>query len=417
MKVKWQQRYNLVAMCSVATFICYIDRVNISVAIIPMAEEFGWDRGTQGLVMSSFFVGYLMTQIAGGWLADRFGGKIVLGVGVLFWSAFTVITPPAAFAGLTFLLMSRVGMGLGEAVTFPSIYSLFSRWVPITERTRAIGLNASAIPLGTVCALLLTPIIVLSLGWEWAFYLFGTLGIFWYLMWQRYAVSNPADHPSITQEELELIGTNQEESTNPPSIKKMLGSMAVWALIVSHFCANWGGYVLLSWLPTYISEGLGVDFAAVGIFTMIPAMASFLFLNVAGWVTDRLISSGMNVTFVRKLMQTIGFGGSAIVLAVVGYVESAPLAIALMAFGNMVGAFALGGWGSNHIDLAPKHAGTLMGLSNTAGTLPGIIGVFVSGLILQWTGSWILVFQVAAALNIVGLVFYLIFASTEKQFD
>lgn len=419
MKVKWQQRYNLVAMCAVATFICYIDRVNISVAIIPMAEEFGWDRSTQGLVMSSFFVGYLLTQIAGGWLADRFGGKIVLGVGVLFWSAFTVITPPAAFAGLTFLLMSRVGMGLGEAVTFPSIYSLFSRWVPITERTRAIGLNASAIPLGTVCALLLTPIIVLKLGWEWAFYLFGMLGIFWYLMWYRYAVNYPADHPSITQEELETIsaGQDQEETGKPPSIKSMLGSMAVWAIIVSHFCSNWGGYVLLSWLPTYISEGLGVDFAAVGLFTMIPAMASFLFLNVAGWVTDRLISSGMNVTFVRKLMQTIGFGGSAIVLAVVGYVESAPLAIALMAFGNMVGAFALGGWGSNHIDLAPKHAGTLMGLSNTAGTLPGIIGVFVSGLILQWTGSWILVFQVATALNIVGLVFYLIFASTEKQFD
>ena len=123
----------MVAMCAMATFICYIDRVNISVAIIPMAEEFGWDRGTQGLVMSSFFAGYLLTQVAGGWLADRFGGKTVLGFGVLFWSAFTIITPPAAFAGLTFLLISRVGMGLGEAVTFPSIYSLFSRWLPITE--------------------------------------------------------------------------------------------------------------------------------------------------------------------------------------------------------------------------------------------------------------------------------------------
>ncbi len=175
--------------------------------------------------------------------------------------------------------------------------------------------------------------------------------------------------------------------------------------------------MLLSWLPTYISEGLGVDFAAVGLFTMIPSVASFLFLNVAGWTTDKLISRGLDVTFVRKLMQTIGFGGGAFVLAVVGYVESAPVAIALMAVGNMIGAFALGGWGSNHMDIAPKHAGTLMGITNTAGTVPGIIGVYVSGLILQWTGSWILVFQVAAALNIFGLVFYLIFASTKKEFD
>lgn len=417
--MKWQQRYNMAAMCATATFICYIDRVNISIAIIPMSEEFGWDRGTQGLVMSSFFAGYLLTQIAGGWLADRFGGKAVLGFGVVFWSIFTVITPPAAFAGLAFLIISRVGMGLGEAVTFPSIYSLFSRWLPITERTRAIGLNASAIPLGTVFALLLTPVIVLSLGWEWAFYLFGAVGIVWYLFWMRFATTSPADHPGMTPEELAIIQADQveEQHAEPPPIRAMLGSMAVWAIIVSHFCANWGGYVLLSWLPTYISQGLGVDFADVGIFTMIPAVVSFLFLNVAGWTTDKLISSGWDVTFVRKLMQTVGFGGGAFVLAVVGYVQSAPMAIALMSFGSVVGAFALGGWGSNHMDIAPRHAGTLMGITNTAGTIPGIIGVYVSGLILQWTNSWILVFQVAAALNIFGLVFYLIFASTKQEFD
>jgi ACS family sodium-dependent inorganic phosphate cotransporter len=198
----------------------------------------------------------------------------------------------------------------------------------------------------------------------------------------------------------------------------MLGSTAVWAIIVSHFCSNWGGYVLLSWLPTYFTEGLGVDFAAVGVATMIPAIMAFLFLNVAGWTTDKLISAHPGrVTLIRKLMQTIGFGGGAIVLAVVGYVESIPLAIALMSIGNIAGAFALGGWGSNHMDIAPKHAGTLMGLTNTAGTIPGIIGVYVSGLILQWTDSWTLVFQVAAGINLFGLIFYLVFARTEVEFE
>ncbi len=415
----WQTRYTMVGMCAFATFICYIDRVNISIAIIPMAEEFGWDQTTKGLIMSSFFVGYLMTQIAGGWLADRYGGKVVLGAGVLFWSAFTLITPAAAFAGLSLMLLSRVGMGLGEAVTFPSIYSLFSRWLPITERTRAIGLNASAIPLGTVFALLITPVIVLSLGWEWAFYLFGAVGIFWYALWYWLAETEPGDHPRVSAAELSIIesGQSTETTTEPPTIRAFLRSKSVWAIIVSHFCANWGGYVLLSWLPIYFVEGLGVDFAAVGVVTMIPAIASVFFLNVAGWVTDNLISRGLNLTFVRKMMQTIGFGGGAIVLAVVGYVESIPWAIALMSVGNMLGAFALGGWGSNHMDIAPKHAGTLMGITNTAGTLPGIIGVFVSGLILQWTGSWVLVFQVAAAINVFGLVFYLIFAGTDKEFD
>jgi ACS family sodium-dependent inorganic phosphate cotransporter len=197
----------------------------------------------------------------------------------------------------------------------------------------------------------------------------------------------------------------------------MLRSKAVWAIIVSHFCSNWSGYVLISWLPLYFVEGLGVDFSAVGVVTMIPAVASFLFLNVAGMITDKVIAAGHDLTFVRKLMQTIGFGGSAVVLAFVGYLESVGWAIALMSIGNILGAFGLGGWGSNHMDIAPRHAGVLMGITNTAGTLPGIIGVFVSGLILQWTGSWILVFQVAAAFNVFGLVFYLLFAQTEKEFD
>lgn len=416
---RWQTRYTMVGMCAFATFICYIDRVNISVAIIPMAEQFGWDQATKGLIMSSFFAGYLLTQIVGGWLADRFGGKLVLGFGVLFWSAFTMITPVAAYSGLMLLLLARVGMGLGEAVSFPSIYSLFSRWLPITERTRAIGLNASAIPLGTVCALVLTPIIVLALGWEWVFYLFGAAGVFWFALWQWLAETDPRDHPRVSAQELSLIHADQavETETRPPRIRAMLRSTAVWAIVVSHFCSNWGSYVLLSWLPVYFVEHLGVDFAAVGIVAMVPALLSFVSLNLAGWVTDKLISGGLDLTFVRKLMQTIGFGGGAAVLAVVGYFESIPWAIALMSLGNILGAFGLGGWGSNHMDIAPKHTGTLMGLSNTAGTIPGIVGVYASGLILQSTGSWILVFQVAAAINLFGLVFYLIFVSTKKEFD
>lgn len=416
---RWQTRYTMVGLCAFATFVCYIDRVNISVAIIPMAEEFGWDQSTIGLIMSSFFVGYFMTQIVGGWLADRFGGKVVLGVGVLFWSAFTVMTPLAAYAGLGMMLLARVGMGLGEAVTFPAIYSLFSSWLPVTERTRAIGLNSSAIPLGTVFALVVTPIIVLSLGWEWVFYLFGAVGLVWFGLWYWLAGTDPQEHPRVTAHELSIIqsGEFERSATQPPSIRAMLRSRAVWAIVVSHFCANWGTYVLLSWLPLYFVEGLGVDFAAVGIVAMIPAAIAFMSLNAAGWVADKVISSGVDLLFVRKLMQAIGFGGGAVVFAVVGYFESVFWAIAFMSLGNFLGAFSLGGWGSNHMDIAPNHAGTLMGLSNTAGTIPGVIGVYVSGLILQWTGSWILVFQVAAAINVFGLVFYLMFAGTEKEFD
>ncbi len=417
---RWQRRYTLVALGFAATFICYIDRVNISVAIIPMSADLGWSATTQGTVLSSFFVGYLLTQIAGGWLADRFGGKVVLAGGVLLWSLFTMLTPPAAALGFTVLLIARIGMGMGEGVNFPALYTMHARWIPIDERARSMALNNSGIPLGTVFALVVTPIVVAQLGWQWAFYLFGAVGIVWFAAWQRATAASPAEHPRIGQAELEYIRTHSEPAGEPgtaPSISTFLKHPAVWAIMVAHFCNNWSLYMLLTWLPTFVNKGLGVNFASVGVFTMFPHIAYFIFLNVAGNVADRLIRGGMEVGRVRKLMQTIGFGGVATALLIVGHVHSAPMAIAIMTLGNGIFAFTAGGFFVNHMDIAPRSAGTLMGITNTIATIPGIIGVYVSGLILDATGSWAIVFDVAAGIALFGLVFYLIFASGKRVFD
>src|SRR5262245_58957167 len=155
-RAAWAPRYTLLALSFLAIFICYMDRVNISVAIIPMAAELGWQKSTQGYVLSSFFIGYLATQIVGGRLSDRFGGKVVLGAAVLFWSAFTMLTPIAALLGFTALLTARIGMGAGEGVAFPAIYTLFGRALPDLERSRAIATVLSAMPLGNVLAVLTT---------------------------------------------------------------------------------------------------------------------------------------------------------------------------------------------------------------------------------------------------------------------
>ncbi len=413
------RRYVVVALAFASVFVCYIDRVNISIAIIPMAQELGWSMETQGRVFSAFFVGYLLLQVVGGRLADRYGGKVVLGAGVLLWSLFTILTPPAAWLGISVLIAMRIAMGMGEAVTFPSIYSIYGHWVPLTERSRAVGFANSGIPLGTVFALVVTPVIVTKLGWEWAFYLFGMVGGVWYFFWHRLVSATPQQHPGVSPEELDFIerGTLAEETAPAPPIREFLRHRAVWAIIVAHFCNNWSLYVLLSWLPTFVNQGLGVDYAAVGWITMIPHVASFVFLNVAGTIADRLVSSGMAVSKVRKVMQTIGFGGIATALMIVGEVESVWMAIAIMATGNALGAFVTGGFAVNHMDIAPRHAGTLMGITNTAGTIPGIIGVYVSGLILDLTGSWALVFQVAAGVTLFGLIFFLLFSSSRKLFD
>ncbi len=378
------RRHWLVLLCFLSVFICYIDRVNISVAIIPMAAEHGWGMDVQSYILSSFFVGYLFLQIVGGRLADRFGGKRVLAVGVLVWSLFTVLTPPAAAMGIGVLIAARIGMGLGEAVTFPSIYSMYARWVPLAERSRGVALTNSGIPFGSVFALVSTPYIVVAFGWEWVFYLFGAVGVLWFVLWQYTVSARPEEHPDISTEELALIQAGAPVDVPvTPSLMLFLSKLPVWAIIVAHFCNNWSLYVLLSWMPTFINKGLGVDYASVGWFTMIPNIASFFFLNVAGSVADRMIRAGMPIIRVRKICQSIGFGGIAAALLIVGHVHSAWMAIAIMTVGNCLGAFVTGGFAVNHMDIAPRHAGTLMGITNTAGTIPGIIGVTVSGLILS----------------------------------
>ncbi len=179
---------------------------------------------------------------------------------------------------------------------------------------------------------------------------------------------HPQQHPRISPAELEYIRAHSAPAGEPgtaPPISTFLKHPAVWAIMVAHFCNNWSLYMLLTWLPTFVNKGLGVNFASVGVFTMFPHIAYFIFLNVAGNVADRLIRGGMEVGRVRKLMQTIGFGGVATALLIVGHVHSAPMAIAIMTLGNGIFAFTAGGFFVNHMDIAPRSAGTLMGITNT----------------------------------------------------
>ena len=130
-----------------------------------------------------------------------------------------------------------------------------------------------------------------------------------------------------------------------------------------------------------------------------------------------MIAAGHSVTFVRKLLQSIAAGGLAVCLLLIEFASGLWEAMTLLILAKILGAAAIGGYACNHMDIGPRHAGTLMGISNTAGTLPGIIGVYVTGLILEWTGSWALVFQVTAGVALVGMVIYLLLGSGEKQFD
>jgi len=417
-------RLRLISLSTLAVFICYIDRINISVVAVEIQDQFGWDNTMLGLVLSSFFVGYLFTQYIGGYLADRFGGKVVLGYGVLFWSFFTILTPIAAHHGFFLLLITRVFMGLGEGITFPAWHSLYARWVPFKERTRAIAFTNSGIALGSIFAYITTPLIMILYGWEWAFYLFGALGVVWFFFWQRNITSLPSEHPHISQDELDLI-TNEApakvKASELPPLKDLIKNKPLWAIIVAHFCSNWPLFVFISWLPIYVKNGLGIDYQdETAIFIaliLIPSIVSVIFVNLGGYLSDLFVKKGYQIIKIRRTSTIIGFGGAALSLGILPSVQTVLGVTVMLSITNMCAGLGTGGFSVNHADIGPKHTGSLMGITNTIATIPGIIGVAITGVLVDLTGSFDSVFYLTSAILLFGGSFYLIFASAESQFD
>ncbi|KAF8696623.1 hypothetical protein HU200_036240 [Digitaria exilis] len=417
----WQEfpkRWMMVLLCFFAFLLCNMDRVNMSIAILPMSSEFSWNPATVGLIQSSFFWGYLLTQILGGIWADRFGGKVVLGFGVVWWSLATILTPLAAKIGLPYLLTMRAFMGIGEGVAMPAMNNILSKWVPVSERSRSLALVYSGMYLGSVTGLSLSPLLISKFGWPSVFYAFGSLGSVWFALWQSKAHSSPDDDPELSKAEKRHIlggGTFKEPVTSIPW-KLILSKAPVWALIISHFCHNWGTFILLTWMPTYYNQVLKFNLTESGLLCVLPWLTMAVFANVGGWIADTLVQRGVSITNVRKIMQSIGFLGPALFLSLLSKVRTPVMAVLCMACSQGSDAFSQSGLYSNHQDIGPRYAGVLLGLSNTAGVLAGVFGTAATGYILQ-KGSWDSVFKVAVVLYIVGTVVWNVFSTGEKVLE
>ncbi|KAI5428654.1 Ascorbate transporter [Lathyrus oleraceus] len=422
---KLPKRWLIVLLCFTAFLLCNMDRVNMSIAILPMSQEFNWNSTTVGLIQSSFFWGYLLTQILGGIWADKLGGKVVLGFGVVWWSMATVLTPIAARLGLPYLLIMRAFMGIGEGVAMPAMNNILSKWIPVSERSRSLSLVYSGMYLGSVVGLAFSPFLIQNLGWPSVFYSFGSLGSIWFAFWLQKAYSSPKDDPDLGAEEKRLIlegGVSKAPVSDIPW-KLILSKAPVWALIISHFCHNWGTFILLTWMPTYYNQldlslqrVLKFNLTESGLLCVLPWLTMAVFANIGGWIADTLVSKGVSVTAVRKIMQSIGFLGPAFFLTQLSHVKTPAMAVFCMACSQGSDAFSQSGLYSNHQDIGPRYAGVLLGLSNTAGVLAGVFGTAATGYILQ-RGSWNDVFKVSVALYIIGTLVWNIFSTGEKILD
>ena len=419
-------RFKIIFLSFLAVAICYIDRVNISVAIIPMQKQFEWSEFQVGIILGSFYFGYMFTLIVGGYLADKYGGKKVLGYGLLIWSFFTIITPFFAYSGLWWLVFIRILMGLGEGITFPSWHAIYARWIPFNERTRAVAFTNSGIAAGTVFGYAIAAIIIASYSWEYVFYIFGILGIFWYFFWNENVTSFPEDNRYLSKDELRLIQDEAPSKDSAPSIPflKLIRNMPFLAIAIATFCNNWSLYTFLSYLPKYVNApitegGMGIDLGSnIFVFAiLIPCVVSIISLIMGGYLADSLIKRGYAIINVRKTVNSIGFFGSAVFLFLMSNEDSLLNIVILLSLINICSGICAGGFGVNHADLGPKYTGSLVGISGSIGMVAAILSPIVAGAVLQVTNSWSVIFYICSGVLVFGGIFYLIFASASKQFD
>ena len=420
------ERFKLVFMSFLAIFICYIDRVNISVAIIPMQQQFGWSEAQVGIVFSSFYFGYMFTMILGGYLADKYGGKYVLGFGVLAWSLFTFLTPIFAYQGFFAIFLIRVLLGLGEGVAFPSIHSLYARWIPFTERTRVIAITNSGISAGTVFGFAVTTIIITMYSWELVFYLFGLLGIIWSFFWFKGFSSMPSENKKISDYELSKILNEAPSSENAKKVpfKNLISNLPFLAITVATFCNNWVLFTFISYMPKYVNSdisigGLGISLESDTflILIILPAVIGVISLLIGGFIVDTLIKQGLKVIVARKLFNSIGFFGAGVLIYLIPYQTSVEITLILLCLINFCIGMAAGGFAVNHADIGPNYTGNLFGIAGSIGMIAAVFSPLAAGFILENTNSWFLIFNISTIVLFFGGLFYLFFSSANKQFD
>ncbi|KAG2486558.1 hypothetical protein HYH03_014729 [Edaphochlamys debaryana] len=396
----------LVVAATLALTLSNMGKVDMSVAIVPMSAEMGWSASVSGLVQALFYTGYMLACIPGGYLASQTGGRAVLPLALGTWSAATVMAPLAA-ATVPTLALTRFVVGAGQGVAPSAVVDLVARTVPASGRAQAVTTTFGGLHLGTVVGLLAAPPIVAGLGWQALFYVYGGLGLVWYAWFEGSVM------PAIAAQDPELAagltgivgsaaartaaaaaGEAHEEGSAVVPYRAFLRSGEVQALMVTHFCNNMYYFTLLSWLPTYFVQDLGMDLSQASLMSMVPALSGFVVSNIAGRFADGLLARGMPLPTVRKTVQSISMLGSAAAMAGALGSEDPAWVVGLVVVGLTAHPFTLAGLFCTPNDLSAKYAGALLGISNTCGALGAVFGIAACGFLLDataamyGTGSW-----------------------------
>jgi MFS transporter, ACS family, glucarate transporter len=404
-------RWLILALLFLISVVTYFDRVNISVTARQMMPAYGMTDQQMGWVFSAFVVGYALFQIPGGWLADRWGVRVVLTVALFWWSictAFTAMVATSSLASLVgivgALILVRFCLGIGEAVALPAFNRAVTNWFPANARGFGIGIAIGGIGLGSAITPPIAAWVMVNWRWQTVFYLASLLGVVMGLLWWLVSRNHPREHPWVNAGEQALLTDAPATITTVPW-RTFRKTPTVWWLVISYSCLGYVAYVYLFWFYLYLVNVREFDVLRGGLYASLPFLAMLVFCPLGGWVTDRLVARhGLTMGRVVAGMTGMILAGCAIALGSV--IDFPFLAIASLSLGAGWLYFAVGAYWASTTDLSKSHAGTLSGLMNTGANIGGAISPTLTPWLAHHWG-WPVSLGVAAAVAILGGIFWL----------
>lgn len=399
-KIRWR----IVTLLFFATTINYIDRQVIGLLKPYIQKDLHWSEADYGYIVTAFQISYAVGLIISGRLLDKFGSRIGYSLAVIVWSIGAVLHATVRSV-LGFGIMRSV-LGLGEAANFPAAVKTIAEWFPKKDRASATGIFNSGATVGAITAPIIVTVITLNLGWKWAFIITGLFGFAWIACWLA-IYQPPGKHKKVSSAELNYIfsdGNADEKSgdTNEISWRKLFQYKQTYAICLSRFFTDWVWWFFLFWAPDFLNKTQKIDIKGA----VLPLIVIYVTASIGGIfggvLSSKLIKKGRTVDYSRKTAILIC---ATLILPLVFATQTQSLWAAVVLIG-LAGA-AHQGWASNIFtivsDVYPKKAvGTMVGLSGFSGAIGGALGASFVGLVLQFSGSYTLIFLIASTMYLLA---------------
>lgn len=399
-------RWTVVALLFFATTINYIDRQVIGLLKPYIQDDLNWTEADYGYIVTAFQVAYGIGMLVCGRMLDKLGIKLGYSVAIIVWSVGAVLH--AAVKSVMGFGVARGVLGVGEAGNFPAAVKTIAEWFPKRDRAFATGLFNSGSTIGAVVAPVIVTAITLQWGWRWAFIITGLMGFVWVVFWWM-LYKAPRENKRVNAAELAYIESDDEdagdsvaEETKNVSWRELFRYKQTYAIVFSRFVTDWVWWFFLFWTPDYLNKVHGVDLAA----TVLPLIIIYAMSSIGGIyggaVSSRFVKAGKSVDFARKTTILI-FALLVLPLNAVPYIHNIWIVVLIIGLATSTHQ----AWASNIFtivsDVYPKNfIGTMTGVSSVGGAVGGALASSFVGLILQWTGSYTMIFMIASSMYLLA---------------